>query len=90
DELRARLGEPMPAASKETPLLPHFAESRPATAEAPFTPFTEAAPRSLEDSEREMIRESLERNGGRRKATADELNISERTLYRKIREYGLE
>ncbi|MDE6513555.1 MAG: sigma-54 dependent transcriptional regulator, partial [Muribaculaceae bacterium] len=35
DELRARLGEPMPAASKETPLLPHFAESRPAAAEAP-------------------------------------------------------
>ncbi|MFG6423793.1 MAG: helix-turn-helix domain-containing protein, partial [Paramuribaculum sp.] len=32
----------------------------------------------------------LERNGGRRKATAKELNISERTLYRNIREYGLE
>lgn len=65
-----------------------------------FTPFTEAmptavveqpsTPRSLEETEREMIRESLERNGGRRKITAAELNISERTLYRKIREYGLE
>ena len=32
----------------------------------------------------------LERNGGRRKAAADELNISQRTLYRKIKEYGLE
>jgi len=46
--------------------------------------------RTLEDTERETIRLSLERNGGRRKATAAELNISERTLYRKIKEYGLE
>ena len=46
--------------------------------------------RTLEETERETIRLSLERNGGRRKATAAELNISERTLYRKIKEYGLE
>ena len=45
---------------------------------------------TLEDTERETIRRSLERNGGRRKATARELNISERTLYRKIKEYGIE
>ena len=47
-------------------------------------------PRTLEDTERITISEALERNGGKRKATARELNISERTLYRKIREYGLE
>lgn len=46
--------------------------------------------KTLEDTERETIRRSLENNGGRRKATARELNISERTLYRKIKEYGLE
>ena len=46
--------------------------------------------KTLEDTERETIRRSLENNGGRRKATAQELNISERTLYRKIKEYGLE
>ena len=46
--------------------------------------------RTLEETERETIRMSLERNHGRRKATAAELNISERTLYRKIKEYGLE
>lgn len=46
--------------------------------------------RTLEETERETIRLSLERNGGRRKATAAELSISERTLYRKIKEYGLE
>lgn len=45
---------------------------------------------SLEDNEREMIRAALERNEGRRKAAAAELQISERTLYRKIKEYGME
>ena len=44
---------------------------------------------SLEDAEREMIRQSLERNNGKRKKTAEELGISERTLYRKIKEYNL-
>ena len=50
----------------------------------------EVSSMTLEDTERETIRRSLERNGGRRRATAQELNISERTLYRKIREYSLE
>ena len=45
---------------------------------------------TLEATERETIKRALERNEGRRKATATELNISERTLYRKIKEYGLE
>ncbi len=45
---------------------------------------------TLEDTERETIRRSLERNDGKRKKTAEELKISERTLYRKIKEYGLE
>lgn len=48
----------------------------------------DATPQPL--SEKEAIRLSLERNSGRRKAAANELNISERTLYRKIKEYGLE
>lgn len=50
----------------------------------------EDAGMTLEDTERETIKRALERNEGRRKATATELNISERTLYRKIKEYGLE
>ncbi len=54
------------------------------------TEVTDSAGMTLEDTERETIRRSLEKNGGRRKATAAELNISERTLYRKIKEYGLE
>lgn len=46
--------------------------------------------RSLEDTERELIRQTLNQTNGRRKAAADKLGISERTLYRKIKEYGLE
>ncbi|MDR1371358.1 MAG: sigma-54 dependent transcriptional regulator [Dysgonamonadaceae bacterium] len=45
---------------------------------------------SLEEVEKEMIRKALERNNGRRRNAAQELKISERTLYRKIKEYGLE
>ncbi len=44
---------------------------------------------SLEDSEREMIILALEKHDGKRKQAASELGISERTLYRKIKEYKL-
>ncbi len=47
-------------------------------------------PLSLEEAEKEMIRKALERNNNKRKNAAQELNISERTLYRKIKEYGLD
>jgi len=45
---------------------------------------------TLEDMERQMIKLTLEKYRGRRKAAAAELKISERTLYRKIKEYGIE
>jgi DNA-binding NtrC family response regulator len=45
---------------------------------------------SLEDVEKEMICKALERHGGRRRNAAVDLKISERTLYRKIKEYHLE
>ena len=45
---------------------------------------------TLDDYEREVVKRALERNMGRRKETARALGISERTLYRKIKEYGLE
>ena len=44
---------------------------------------------SLQDKELELIKKSLERHKGKRKAAAEELGISERTLYRKIKHYGL-
>ena len=45
---------------------------------------------SLEEVEKEMIRKALEKHNGRRKNAAADLKISERTLYRKIKEYNLE
>lgn len=44
---------------------------------------------SLQDSERELIRRALEKHRNKRKHAAEELGISERTLYRKIKEYDL-
>jgi DNA-binding NtrC family response regulator len=45
---------------------------------------------SLESKEIELIRLALTRNNGKRKKAADDLGISERTLYRKIKQYELE
>jgi transcriptional regulator with PAS, ATPase and Fis domain len=44
---------------------------------------------SIQEKEIELIRKSLERNNGKRKLAAKELGISERTLYRKIKQYDL-
>jgi len=44
---------------------------------------------SIQEKELELIKKSLEKYGGKRKAAADELGISERTLYRKIKQYNL-
>ena len=46
-------------------------------------------PVSIQDVSAELIRKALERNGGRRKPAAEELGISERTLYRKIKELDI-
>lgn len=65
----------------------------------PDTPYSEVQPVSLvklspaagpEASEKELIRSTLEKHMGRRRAAAEELGISERTLYRKIKDYGIE
>jgi DNA-binding NtrC family response regulator len=45
---------------------------------------------SLEDKEIEMIIKALEKHNGKRKYAAQDLGISERTLYRKIKEYDIE
>lgn len=45
---------------------------------------------SLDEVEKEMIKKALEKHKGRRKNAAQDLKISERTLYRKIKEYGLD
>ena len=50
----------------------------------------DAAPKTVEQAEREAITNALARNNGRRRQAAEELKISERTLYRKIKQYGLD
>lgn len=45
---------------------------------------------SIEDKEIELIRKSLKKHNGKRKKAAQELGISERTLYRKIKQYDME
>lgn len=45
---------------------------------------------SLEDREKELIKKALEKHRGKRRNAAEELGISERTLYRKIKEYNIQ
>ena len=85
----------VPATQPQPPISHHRAlinlpEETAATEVETLQEIVNPAIKTLEDTEKETIRESLERNGGRRKAAAAELRISERTLYRKIKEYGLE
>lgn len=51
---------------------------------------THKRPTTLEEMERQMIERALDKYRGKRRSAADELEISERTLYRKIKEYGLD
>ena len=45
---------------------------------------------NLTDLSRQMLEKALERNGGNRKRAAQELGISDRTLYRRLKQFGLE
>ena len=67
------------------------AENRHVSADA--TPYAEEYVEeslSIDEQEKRLIVKALEKNRGRRKKAAEELHISERTLYRKIKEYGLD
>ena len=44
---------------------------------------------SLEDMEKDMIKKALKKHNGRRKDASVDLGISERTLYRKIKQYEI-
>lgn len=84
-ELQKEIGNPRLPIIYDTKQIP----AATAISNADETDTADAA-LTLEDTEKETIRRSLERNEGKRKKTAEELQISERTLYRKIKEYGLE
>lgn len=103
DRLRAKIEDEEPRRPSAAPVqqpvevievptsLVRYTESH---SRFPSAPVADAQPaasaKTLEETERETIRQALENNGGRRKDTARELNISERTLYRKIKDFGLE
>lgn len=61
-----------------------------AIAEEYVEPEHEAECLNLNDLSRQMLEKALERNDGNRKKAAQELGISDRTLYRRIKQYGLE
>lgn len=68
---------------------------RPIPSESNNTIIIEEGPKeeiklSLEDQEKEIIKRALQKHKGRRNRAAKELGISERTLYRKIKQYGFE
>lgn len=52
--------------------------------------YVEVESLNLEDMGKQMLMKALERNGGNRKKAAEELGISDRTLYRRLKQYGLE
>ena len=65
---------------------PMYADSEDVTYQAPEQP---SRPQTKEQMQREAILRALRNNGGRRKEAAEELFMSERTLYRKIKELGI-
>ncbi len=71
----------MPVVNKPKPVVERFEDEDVHTIEVENL--------SLQDKEIEMIKKSLERNANKRKDAAKELGISERTLYRKIKQYNL-
>ncbi len=64
--------------------------SQPEAEEAEAEEIKEQETLNLSDVSRQIIEKTLQRNNGNRKKTAQELGISDRTLYRRIKQYGLE
>lgn len=88
DEIKARLDEsPLPHEPEEVPSVPGHLLISP---EDVHSSTESAEPVSIQEVSAELIRKALERHGGRRKKAAEELGISERTLYRKIKELGIQ
>lgn len=84
--------EKFPATSEtKFPVVNPTAVARPSQAEdAIAEEVTEPETLNLNDLGRQMVEKALERNNGNRKKAAQELGISDRTLYRKIKQYGLD
>ena len=72
-----------------TPIAPIEVETEDAIAEEYVEPEHEPESLNLSDLGRQMLEKALERNNGNRKKAAQELGISDRTLYRRLKQFGL-
>ena len=72
--------------STMSPITPKLED---AIAEEYIEPTPEQENLNLNDLSRQMLEKALERNNGNRKKAAQELGISDRTLYRRLKQYGL-
>jgi len=78
---------PAPITSMPAPIAPTTED---AEAEEYVEPAPEQENLNLNDLSRQMLEKALERNNGNRKKAAMELGISDRTLYRRLKQYGLD
>jgi len=85
-DITPELNKMLPEPSAQANQFSHPLESKPNYQEA----IEVEESLSLEDKEKEMIKKALEKHRGKRKYAAQDLGISERTLYRKIKEYNIE
>ena len=86
DAIAEEYVEPAPGeTSDEEPTLPDSTEEHPAT----YHQQRDQESLNLDKMEKQMLEKALERNDGNRKRAALELGISDRTLYRRLKQYGL-
>ena len=78
-----------PSTITSAPITPLQPEAEDAVAEEYVEPAPEQENLNLNDLSRQMLEKALERNNGNRKKAAQELGISDRTLYRRLKQYGL-
>lgn len=76
--------------SEQSAPIPSTPRTSPTVQDAVAEEISEPESLNLEDLGRQMVEKALDRNGGNRKKAAQELGISDRTLYRRIKQYGLE
>ena len=79
-----------PVSSNLSPLTPHLSPLEDAEAEEYVEPAPEVENLNVNDWSRQALEKALNRNGGNRKKAAQEMGISDRTLYRRLKQYGLE